>query len=152
VSLHEDKPKEVNIVFVSQPLNPRGGGSNPLGPSGPPKLPRYLVLPMVNLGKPPLPPNIPYHWPLNYFEYVKNSDLGVHVRVFKATIRVNNEIDDAKIINLFNFTLRNTMFDWCNNYMGEYPDCTFVELQLAFCKRYKKGLKMMNKFTYISKT
>jgi len=22
--------------------------------------------------------------------------------------------------------------------MGDYPDCTFVELQLAFCKRYQK--------------
>ncbi len=30
------------------------------------------------------------------------------------------------------------MSHWCNNYMGDYLDCTFVELQLAFCKRYRK--------------
>jgi hypothetical protein len=30
------------------------------------------------------------------------------------------------------------MFDRCNNYLGDYPNCTFVELQLSFCKRYKK--------------
>ncbi len=140
MNLHENKPKEVNIVFVNQPLNPRGGGSNPLGPPRPLGLPGYFVLPMVNLGRPPLPPNRP-HWPLNYPEYVKDSDLDAHVRVFKATIRVNNEIYDAKIVNLFNFTLRGIMFDWCNNYMGEFLDCIFAELQLAFYKRYKKVKK-----------
>jgi hypothetical protein len=50
---------------------------------------------MVNLGKPPLPPNKPYHWPLNNPKYVKDFDLDAHVRIFKATIKVNSEIDDA---------------------------------------------------------
>jgi hypothetical protein len=31
------------------------------------------------------------------------------------------------------------VFDWCNNYFRDYPYCIFVELQLAFCKRYKKA-------------
>jgi hypothetical protein len=31
-----------------------------------------------------------------------------------------------------------TMSDWCNNYLGDYPNCTFAKLQLAFCKRYIK--------------
>jgi hypothetical protein len=54
---------------------------------------------MVNLGRPPLPPNKPYHRPLNYLKYVNNSDLDAHVRVFKATIKVNSEINDANIVN-----------------------------------------------------
>jgi hypothetical protein len=93
---------------------------------------------MVNLGRPPLPPNIPYCQPLNYFEYVKDFDPDAHVKVFKANVRENSETHDAKIVNMFNFTLKDTMFDWCNNYMGDYPNRTFVKLQLVFCKRYKK--------------
>jgi hypothetical protein len=30
------------------------------------------------------------------------------------------------------------MSDWCNNYLGNYLDCIFVELKLVFCKRYRK--------------
>jgi hypothetical protein len=60
---------------------------------------------MVNPGRLPLPPNIPYRWPLNYLEYVKDFDPYAHVRVFKIAIRANSEIDDAKIVNLFSFTL-----------------------------------------------
>jgi hypothetical protein len=89
---------------------------------------------MVNLGRPSLPPNRPYHKPFNYFEYVKAFDPNVHVRIFKSTIRTNGEIEDAKIVNLFNFTLKDTVSDRCNNYMGDYPNYIFVELQLAFCK------------------
>jgi hypothetical protein len=44
---------------------------------------------MVNLGRPPLPPNRPYCWPFNYHEYVKDSDLDAHVRVFKVAIKAN---------------------------------------------------------------
>jgi hypothetical protein len=50
---------------------------------------------MVNPGRPPLPPNRPYHRPLNYFEYVKDFDLDARVRVFKVVIRTNSETDDA---------------------------------------------------------
>jgi hypothetical protein len=50
---------------------------------------------MVNLGKPPLPPNRPYCRPLNYPEYVKDFDPNVHVKVLKAIIRANGEIEDA---------------------------------------------------------
>jgi hypothetical protein len=57
VNLHEDIPKEVNRIFANQSLHPRGGSSNPLRPLTPPG---YFKLPMVNLGKPPLPPNRPY--------------------------------------------------------------------------------------------
>jgi hypothetical protein len=89
---------------------------------------------MVNLGRPSLPPNRPYHQPFNYFEYVKAFDPYVRVKFFKSTIKANGEIEDAKIVNLFSFTLENTIFDWCNNYMGNCPNYIFVELQLTFCK------------------
>jgi hypothetical protein len=39
---------------------------------------------------------------------------------------------------MFKFTLKNIMSDWCNNYLGNYLDCIFVELKLVFCKRYRK--------------
>jgi len=105
VNLHEDIPEKVNKVFANQPLYPKGSGSNPPRPPWPP---RYFGLPMVNLGKPPLRPNRPYCRPLNYLEYVKDSNPNVHVKVFKVAIRENSEIDD---VNMFNFTLKNTMFD-----------------------------------------
>jgi hypothetical protein len=59
---------------------------------------------------------------------VKDSNPNVHVIVLKVAIRANGERDDAKIVNLFSFTLRDIVFDWCNNYMGDYLDCIFVEL------------------------
>ncbi len=37
---------------------------------------------------------------------------------------------------MFSFTLKDIVFDWCNNYMGDYLNCTFVELQLAFHYRF----------------
>jgi hypothetical protein len=58
---------------------------------------------------PSLPQNRPYYRPLNYLEYVK--DPNVYVKVFKVTIRVHGEIKDAKIINLFSFTLKNIVFE-----------------------------------------
>ncbi len=42
--------------------------------------------------------------------------------------KTNGEIENVEIVNLFSFSFRNIVFDWCNNYMGDYPDCTFVEL------------------------
>jgi len=53
---------------------------------------------MMNLGKPPLPPNKPYHRPFNYPEYVNNFNLDAHVRVFKAIIKTNGETEDVKYV------------------------------------------------------
>jgi hypothetical protein len=47
---------------------------------------------MMNLGKQSLPSNKPYHRPFNYPEYVKDSNPDAHVKVFKATIKMNGEI------------------------------------------------------------
>jgi hypothetical protein len=93
---------------------------------------------MVNPSMPPLPPNRPYHQPLNYPKYVKDFNPNAHVKVFKAAIKANNETNDAKNINLFSFTFRDIMSNWCNNYMRDYPNCIFVKLQLVFCKWYIK--------------
>jgi hypothetical protein len=60
---------------------------------------------MIILGRLPLPPNMPYHWPFNYPKYVKDSNPNVHVKVFEVAIRTYSETNDAKIVNLFNFTL-----------------------------------------------
>jgi hypothetical protein len=93
MNLHENTPKEVvNKVFASQPLDPRGGDSNPSKPQG---FIGYFGLPMVNPNRLLLPPNIAYHWPLNYFEYVQDSNLDVHVIMFKIAIKVNSETNDA---------------------------------------------------------
>jgi hypothetical protein len=82
----------------------------------------------VNPCRPPLPPNRPYHQPLNYLEYVKDLNPNVNVKVFKFAIKKNGETKDAKIVNLFNFTLKDIIFDWCNNYMGNYPNCNSTKL------------------------
>ncbi len=144
VNLHKDMLWEVNIIFAGQPSNQGGGGLDPLRPLGPP---RYFGLLMVHPNKPPFPPNKPYHQPLNYLKYVNDFDPSFHVRIFKVAIRANNEIDDAKIVNLFNSTFIDIVFGWCNNYLGDYPNCVFVEMQLFFVKGIEKFI-MMNKFTY----
>jgi len=71
-------------------------------------------------------------------EYVKDFNLDVHVKIFKIAIRANSEIDYAKIVNVFNFTFKNIVSNWCNNYMGDYPNYNFAKLQLVFNKKYKK--------------
>jgi hypothetical protein len=93
---------------------------------------------MVNPSRPPLPPNKAYHRPLNYLEYVKDFDPYAHVRVFKVTIKINNETNDAETVNLFSSILRDVVFGLGFNYMGDYPNHTFAELQLTFCKKYIK--------------
>jgi hypothetical protein len=124
-------PIKVDRIFVKQPLDIGRGGLEPLGPPKPPRplgLSGYFGLPMMNPSRLSLAPNKTYHWPLNYLEYVKDYDPNAHVRVFKATIRANGEIEDAKIVNLFNFTSKDIMFDWCNNCMGDYQHCIYVKL------------------------
>jgi hypothetical protein len=54
---------------------------------------------------------MPYCRPFNYHEYVKDSNLDVHVAIFDATIRTNGEIKDAKIVKLFSFTLKGIVSD-----------------------------------------
>jgi hypothetical protein len=65
---------------------------------------------------------------------VKDLNPDAHVKVLKVTIKVNGETKDTKIINLFSFTIGDIVFDYCNNYMGDY---IFAKLQLVLCKRFK---------------
>jgi hypothetical protein len=53
---------------------------------------------MVNLGRPPLPPNRPYCRPFNYPKYVKDFDPDVHVKMFKVAIKANSETYDTKLL------------------------------------------------------
>jgi hypothetical protein len=46
---------------------------------------------------------------LQYPTYVKDTNLNVHMKVFKKAIRTNNEIMETNIIDLFGFTLRDTI-------------------------------------------
>jgi len=63
----------------------------------------------MNPCKPPLPPNKPYHRPFNYLKYVNNFNLDARVIVFKVAIKTNGETKDVKIVNMFSFTLKDTM-------------------------------------------
>jgi hypothetical protein len=44
---------------------------------------------------------------------------------------------DVSIINLFGSTLRDSISEWGENYAQDHPNCTFEELEQAFCKRFK---------------
>jgi hypothetical protein len=57
---------------------------------------------------------------------VKDSDPNVHVKVLKVAIIANGETNDAKTIKFLNFTFKDIVSEWCNNYMGDYPNCIFV--------------------------
>jgi hypothetical protein len=94
-------PIEVDNFFLGQPLNLGGGGSDPLKSLGPPGPSGCFGLPMMNLGRPPLPPNRPYRRPFNYHKYVKDSNPDAYVKVFKVVVKINGETKDAKIVNLF---------------------------------------------------
>ncbi len=74
------------MIFVRYRSNPRGGlkPSKPQGSLGPS---RYFGLPMVNLGRPPLPPNRPYCWPFNYLEYVKDFDPNVMLEFLRLLLK-----------------------------------------------------------------
>jgi hypothetical protein len=55
----------------------------------------------------------PYRRPLNYFEYKKDFDSHVHLRIFKAALKANGEIIDEEITNLFN------SHSWTMHQIGE---------------------------------
>jgi hypothetical protein len=53
---------------------------------------------------------------------------------FKKASKINGETIESKIINLFGFTLKDSFFEWGKNYIQDHPNCTFEELEQAFCK------------------
>jgi hypothetical protein len=86
----------------------------------------------MNPSRPPLPPNKPYCWPFNYLEYVKNFNLDALVRILKTAIKANRETKGVNIVNMFSFTLRDIMSNWCNNYMGDYLGMNFCRITISF--------------------
>ncbi len=37
---------------------------------------------------------------------------------------------------MFSFSFEDIVSNQCNNYMGDYPNCTFAKLQLTLCKQF----------------
>ncbi len=54
-----------------------------------------------------------------------------------AIIKANSEMVDEKIVNQFNFTLKDNAFDWCNNYVQDHPNYRSTNLEQAFCRHYR---------------
>ncbi len=78
---------------------------------------------------------------LKYFNFEKDVDPNVLVRVFNFATKVNAKTLYIYIyiyINVFNYMLRYITSDWCHNYMLKFPNCTFSKLTQAFCKRHQK--------------
>jgi hypothetical protein len=71
---------------------------------------------------------------LKYFDFKKNVNLNVHVKVFNSIIKANVETFEEYIINVFSCMLKDITSNWCHNYMSEFPDYTLSELTQAFCK------------------
>jgi hypothetical protein len=71
---------------------------------------------------------------LQYPTYVKDTDLDVHIKVFKKVIKVNGEIVEVDIINLFGFTLKDSIYKWGENFVQDHLSSTFEEFEQAFCK------------------
>jgi len=71
---------------------------------------------------------------LQYPTYVKDIDLDVHINIFKKMINANGETMQTNIMNLFNFTLRDNILDWGENFVQDHHNYTFEELQQVFCK------------------
>jgi len=89
-----------NIIIIKF-IPPNLGGDPPKPLGGATTTVVQLVIPYFR----------PFRRPLNYPKYKKNSDMDVHVWVFKVVIKTNSAIIDEEITNLFNFTLKDNTFD-----------------------------------------
>jgi hypothetical protein len=97
----------------------------------PPWYQPHVVQPISKLAT-----KLPY-MKLQYPTHVKNIDPNAHIRVFKKVIKTNGEIRELDIINMFGFTLKDSISKWGENYVQEHPNYTFEKLEQAFCKRFK---------------
>ncbi len=57
-----------------------------------------------------------------YSNFKKDVNLDVHVIVLNFVVKVNVKTYKEYIINVFNYTLKDTTSDWCHNYMLEFLD------------------------------
>jgi hypothetical protein len=44
---------------------------------------------------------------------------------------------EVDIINMFGFTLQDIISKWSENFIQDHPNCTFDELEQAFCKHFQ---------------
>jgi hypothetical protein len=101
--------------------------------------PRMLIPPWY---QPPVVQPIPKpitklpYMKLQYPTYVQDTNPDAHIRVFKKAIKASDETMEANIINLFGFTVKDNIFEWGENYIQDHPNCTFEQLEQAFCKRF----------------
>jgi hypothetical protein len=68
---------------------------------------------------------------------MKDTNLDAHIRVFKKNNRINGEIMEVDIINLFGFALRDNILEWGENFVQDHPNCTFEKLEQVFCKHFQ---------------
>ncbi len=54
-----------------------------------------------------------------------------------STIRVNGEIENEEIVNMFIFILHYTISKWSQNFLVEHSNNIFVKFERAFCKWFK---------------
>ncbi len=78
------------------------------------------------------PTNKLQHLNFQYPTYMKDTNFNAHIKVFKKAIRANREIMEPNIIDLFGFTLKDSILEWGKNFIQNHPNYTFKELEQAF--------------------
>jgi hypothetical protein len=63
---------------------------------------------------------------------MKDIEFHVYIGVLKNTIKANGETVEANIINLFGFTLQNSILEWGKKFLQDHPNCTFEEMEQTF--------------------
>ncbi len=63
--------------------------------------------------------------------------MDAQIRMFKKAIKTNGETLEANIINLFNCSLRNSIYKWGDSFVQDHPNCTFEKLEQTFYKRFR---------------
>jgi hypothetical protein len=74
---------------------------------------------------------------LQYPTYVRDINPNAHIRIFKKAIKANGEIVEANIINLFGFTLKDSISKWGENYVQDQTNYTFENLEQTVCEQFK---------------
>jgi hypothetical protein len=73
---------------------------------------------------------------LDYAEYEEGTSPNVFLRTFEKVIRANGVAHDLQLITIFSLYLPNKVLLWHDYYLNDHPDCSWVELKIAYYKRY----------------
>jgi hypothetical protein len=73
---------------------------------------------------------------LSYPIYVKDTNLDVHIQIFKKAIKTEDKKINEDIINLFGFMFKENISKHGENFVQNHHNHTFVKLEHAFCKKY----------------